>query len=33
MSFCTGSRRCDHKTGGDHGKIRGSDRKVKKEKL
>ena len=32
-SFCTGSRRCDHKTGGDHGKIRGSDRKVKKEKL
>jgi len=32
-SFCTGSRRCDHKTGGDHGKIRGSDRKIKKEKL
>ena len=28
-SFCTGSRRCDHKTGGDHGKIRGSDRKIK----
>ena len=32
-SFCAGSRRCDHKTGGDHGKIRGSDRKIKKEKF
>ena len=32
-SFCAGSRWCDHKTGGDHGKIRGSDRKIKKEKL